>query len=260
MRAKITMRSVVKLSNTARAEQGLQPRSFDLISRAAEQARDNAPEVNPEQYATPADWSGKYKVWPSDAFAARWAECVFVAYHDYDRAKIDYKLFKDKVVEAGRDPEHVAVCAGVYPVVAETRAEAEDMVAMIDKLPKEIDSLALLSEVLNFDFAKQPIDKPFTQEEIDQMLRHAWELQNIFSYYYFFTENCSYNLFYLIDRLGADAVTVSPYLGLGAIEPFLQQIGRDPRSIQSRLHFFKSCAAAAKGDSAVGGLTSDSTA
>ena len=100
-------------------------------------------------------------------FAARWAECVFVAYHDYDRAKIDYKLFKDKVVEAGRDPEHVAVCAGVYPVVAETRAEAEDMVAMIDKLPKEIDSLSLLSEVMNFDFSKQPIDKPFTKEELD---------------------------------------------------------------------------------------------
>ncbi|MFM8890031.1 MAG: hypothetical protein ACKOTB_00155 [Planctomycetia bacterium] len=38
--------------------------------------------------------------------------------------------------------------------------------------------------------------------------------------------------------------------GIGAIEPFLQQIGRDPRSIQSRLHFFKSCAAAAKGDAA----------
>lgn len=39
----------------------------------------------------------------------------------------------------------------------------------------------------------------FTQEEIDQMFRHAWELQNIYSYYYFFTENCSFNLFYLLD-------------------------------------------------------------
>ena len=53
------------------------------------------------------------------------------------------------------------------PWWGETRAEAEDKVALIDSLPKEIDSLALLSEVLNFDFAKQPIDKPFTQEEID---------------------------------------------------------------------------------------------
>ncbi|HVY18007.1 MAG TPA: LLM class flavin-dependent oxidoreductase, partial [Rhodopila sp.] len=45
--------------------------------------------------------------------------------------------------------------------------EAEDMAALVDSLPKEIDSLSLLSEVLNYDFSKQPIDEPFTQEEID---------------------------------------------------------------------------------------------
>ena len=38
--------------------------------------------------------------------------------------------------------------------------------------------------------------------------------------------------------------------GIGGIEPFLQQIGRDPKSILSRMHFFKSCAAAAAGDAA----------
>ena len=100
-------------------------------------------------------------------FAARWAECVFVNYHSIEQARRDYAAFKTKVTEAGRDPEKVFVCAGVYPIVAETRAEAEDKVALIDSLPKEIDSLALLSEVLNFDFAKQPIDEPFTQEEMD---------------------------------------------------------------------------------------------
>src|SRR5580698_7902297 len=100
-------------------------------------------------------------------FAARWAECVFVAYHGFEQAKRDYAAFKAKVAETGRDPEHVHICAGVYPVVAETRAEAEDKVALIDKLPKEIDSLSLLSEVLNFDFSQQPIDKPFTREQLD---------------------------------------------------------------------------------------------
>jgi FMN-dependent oxidoreductase (nitrilotriacetate monooxygenase family) len=100
-------------------------------------------------------------------FAARWAECIFVAYHNLTHAREDYAKFKAQVTDAGRDPEKVALCAGVYPVVAETRAEAEDHAALIDSLPKEIDSLSLLSEVLNYDFAKQPIDKPFTQEEID---------------------------------------------------------------------------------------------
>jgi alkanesulfonate monooxygenase SsuD/methylene tetrahydromethanopterin reductase-like flavin-dependent oxidoreductase (luciferase family) len=100
-------------------------------------------------------------------FAARWAECVFVAYHGLAQARRDYAAFKAQVEAAGRDPEKVFVCAGVYPVVAESRAEAEDHAAFIDTLPREIDSLSLLSEVLNFDFSKQPIDTPFTQEQLD---------------------------------------------------------------------------------------------
>jgi FMN-dependent oxidoreductase (nitrilotriacetate monooxygenase family) len=100
-------------------------------------------------------------------FAARWAECVFVAYHSLVQARRDYASFKTQVEAAGRDPEKTFVCAGVYPVVAETRTEAEDHAAFIDTLPKEIDSLSLLSEVLNFDFSKQPIDTPFTQEQMD---------------------------------------------------------------------------------------------
>lgn len=38
-----------------------------------------------------------------------------------------------------------------------------------------------------------------TSEEIDRMLRHVWELQTTYSQYYFFTENCAYNLLYLIE-------------------------------------------------------------
>ena len=35
--------------------------------------------------------------------------------------------------------------------------------------------------------------------EIDRLLRHAWELQNIYARYFFFDENCSFNLLYLLD-------------------------------------------------------------
>ena len=58
-------------------------------------------------------------------FAARWAECVFVAYHSLTQAQRDYRSFKTQVEAVGRDPDKTFVCAGVYPVVAETRAEAE---------------------------------------------------------------------------------------------------------------------------------------
>ena len=99
-------------------------------------------------------------------FAARWAELVFVNYHSLKTAKEDYASFKAQIAEAGRDPDKVHVAAGTYYVVAETRAEAEDKAALIDKLPKEIDQLSLLCEVLNVDLAKKPIDEPWSEEEI----------------------------------------------------------------------------------------------
>jgi FMN-dependent oxidoreductase (nitrilotriacetate monooxygenase family) len=99
-------------------------------------------------------------------FAARWAELVFVNYHNIKTAKEDYASFKAQIAAAGRDPDKVHVAAGTYYVVAETRAEAEDKAALIDKLPKEIDQLSLLCEVLNVDLAKKPIDEPWSEEEI----------------------------------------------------------------------------------------------
>ncbi|MEI6283391.1 MAG: AAA family ATPase, partial [Alphaproteobacteria bacterium] len=68
---RVTARSLIKMSNAVRAGQGLEPRSFDKISRAAEQARASAPEVSPDRYATPEDWGGKYRVYSGGEFAAR---------------------------------------------------------------------------------------------------------------------------------------------------------------------------------------------
>ncbi|WP_054691743.1 Lnb N-terminal periplasmic domain-containing protein [Geotalea toluenoxydans] len=38
-----------------------------------------------------------------------------------------------------------------------------------------------------------------SEDEVRRMLNHIWELQNIHSPYYFFDENCSYNLLFLIE-------------------------------------------------------------
>lgn len=44
-----------------------------------------------------------------------------------------------------------------------------------------------------------------TREEVQMMLFHIWELDNIYSDYYFFDENCSYNLLYLLEVIRPDA-------------------------------------------------------
>lgn len=38
-----------------------------------------------------------------------------------------------------------------------------------------------------------------TGPEVERMIRHIWELRDIFTDYYFFDENCSYNLLYLLE-------------------------------------------------------------
>lgn len=42
-------------------------------------------------------------------------------------------------------------------------------------------------------------DLDLNEAEMQQMMRHIWELQNTYSWYYFFTENCSYNMLWLIE-------------------------------------------------------------
>jgi hypothetical protein len=39
----------------------------------------------------------------------------------------------------------------------------------------------------------------FTEDEVKKMVMHIWELQGIYSYYYFFDENCSYNILFLLE-------------------------------------------------------------
>ncbi|MBV9249665.1 MAG: LLM class flavin-dependent oxidoreductase [Acetobacteraceae bacterium] len=102
-------------------------------------------------------------------FAARWAETVFVGYGSFEEGKRQYADFKAEVARHNRDPELVTVNTIAYPVVAETRAEAEDKMALIDSLYREVDGLALLSEAMNFDFKKKGLDEPFTDQEIEGM-------------------------------------------------------------------------------------------
>jgi len=103
------------------------------------------------------------------AFGARWGEVIFVVYPNIAVGKRDYAEFKAEVARCGRDPEHVKITHLVNTVAAATKTEAEDKWAEIERLPLEIDALSLLSEALNFDFARKGMDEPFTAQELDEM-------------------------------------------------------------------------------------------
>jgi FMN-dependent oxidoreductase (nitrilotriacetate monooxygenase family) len=102
-------------------------------------------------------------------FGAAWGEVIFVVYPNLDIGKREYAGFKADIAQCGRDPDHVLVTQLVNTVSAASKTEAEDKWAVIDKLPLEIDALSLLSEALNFDFAKKGMDEAFTEAEIAAM-------------------------------------------------------------------------------------------
>jgi FMN-dependent oxidoreductase (nitrilotriacetate monooxygenase family) len=102
-------------------------------------------------------------------FSARWAETVFVAYANLAEGQRQYADLKQTVAQLGRDPERLTVNTIAYPVVAETRAEAEDKMALIETLYREVDGLSLLSEAMNYDFKKKGMDEAFTPEELAGM-------------------------------------------------------------------------------------------
>jgi FMN-dependent oxidoreductase (nitrilotriacetate monooxygenase family) len=99
-------------------------------------------------------------------FAARWGDLVFVIFPGLPFARQAYREIKDEVVRLGREPAHVIVAPAIYCVVGETAGEAEDKAAYIDGLAHPLDSLVLLSEVLNYDFAAREPDAPFSDAEL----------------------------------------------------------------------------------------------
>ncbi|MEI6282559.1 MAG: AAA family ATPase [Alphaproteobacteria bacterium] len=72
-RRPVTLATLKKMSNDARAREGKQPRSFDLINRAAEKAREQAQgrPTDPDTFISSPDYTGKYRIYGADEFTRR---------------------------------------------------------------------------------------------------------------------------------------------------------------------------------------------
>ncbi len=99
-------------------------------------------------------------------FAVRWGEVIFAIFPTLAYGQNAYAEMRAEAEAQGRDPQSFRVVPLIHPVVAETQSEAEDKMARIERLAKPIDSLTLLSEVMNFDFGSKAPDEPFSDEEI----------------------------------------------------------------------------------------------
>src|SRR5947209_4882798 len=102
-------------------------------------------------------------------FAGRWGEVIFTAARNLAGAKQGYDAIRNEAAKAGRDPDQMFLCNLITPVVGATQSEAEDKMALIDKLPLEIDALSLLSEGPHYAFASKGIDEPVPEQQLDTM-------------------------------------------------------------------------------------------
>lgn len=53
------------------------------------------------------------------------------------------------------------------------------------------------SDIRQRDIWEYPLS--LTEQEVERLVMHLWEIQKIYAYYYFFDENCSYNLLFLLE-------------------------------------------------------------
>lgn len=61
-------------------------------------------------------------------------------------------------------------------------------------------------------------DLDLNPQEMQQMMRHIWEIHDTYSWYYFFTENCSYNMLWLIE-VAREEVHTREYFSYQVIPP-----------------------------------------
>jgi FMN-dependent oxidoreductase (nitrilotriacetate monooxygenase family) len=98
-------------------------------------------------------------------FAAEWADLIFTADPGLPVAQQHYRDQKDRVAATGRNPDEVKLLPMAYAVVGETQAIAEEKERLfLHSYVHPVASLALLSEVLNYDFAEHGLDDPVTEE------------------------------------------------------------------------------------------------
>lgn len=101
-------------------------------------------------------------------FASEWADVIFTADPGLPVAQQHYREQKEQIAAAGRNPDDVKLLPMAYAVVGETQAIAEEKERLfLDAYVHPVASLALLSEVLNYDFAKHDLDDVITAEMME---------------------------------------------------------------------------------------------
>jgi FMN-dependent oxidoreductase (nitrilotriacetate monooxygenase family) len=112
------------------------------------------------------------------ALAARYAEIVFTASQTLEEAQRFYAGIRERIADAGRDPDGVKVLPGLVPLVGSTEAEAEarELERTFQQLVVIEYGLGYLSNLLEVDLRDAPLDEqlpPVPSEESPSAVKGA---------------------------------------------------------------------------------------
>jgi FMN-dependent oxidoreductase (nitrilotriacetate monooxygenase family) len=103
------------------------------------------------------------------AFAAKWAEVIFVVQPAKPPMQRFYADIKAEAERAGRDARELKVLAAVMPFVGATEAEAREKLEQHNGLVHPLVGLSTMSSHMNFDFATLPLDQPLAELHVQGM-------------------------------------------------------------------------------------------
>lgn len=109
--------------------------------------------------------------------AARTADVVFVAVQTFDTAKAFHDDVKARTARAGRDPSDVKILPGMSPVVADSRAEAQEKFEELQALIPDEVGLALLASYLSTNALDGlPLDGPMPDLKANEGMQSRQQL------------------------------------------------------------------------------------
>ncbi|HEY4173202.1 MAG TPA: LLM class flavin-dependent oxidoreductase, partial [Rhodopila sp.] len=112
-------------------------------------------------------------------FAARWAEVVFVTHTAPEPAAAFRHDLRARAERFGRNPDDIKVMPGIVPVVAETRAMAEDRRALLESLAHPTAGLSTLSYHLDIDLSEFPQDEMLPEMDVPGVQGHYREVAEL---------------------------------------------------------------------------------
>ncbi|WP_159885899.1 LLM class flavin-dependent oxidoreductase [Paenibacillus puerhi] len=98
--------------------------------------------------------------------AAETAEVVFTAQNSLQQATKFYADLKGRMRKYGRSPGELKVLPGFSPIIGATAAEAREKEAMLNELVMPQFGLIRVSNTMELDLSRYPLDGPFPLEDL----------------------------------------------------------------------------------------------